>query len=98
MSPEEFPAHSVTLPSLVGEGSVKRKLRASLESLLEKGSGPEGLSAKLLRARSRLLHLLDGGKVPAQSSLSAPPLLTSLKSGLLTDLGGLEKSLSYRFG
>ena len=82
MSPEKLPAHSVTLPSPVGEGSVKRKFQALLESLLEKGSGSEGLPAELLRARRRLLHPLYGGEVPAQGSLSAPPLLSSLKSGL----------------
>ena len=76
---------------------MKGKLRSSLDSLLEKGSGPEGLSAKLLRARRRLLHPLNGSKVPAQGSLFAPPLLSSLASGLLANLAGLMKSLSNRF-
>ena len=66
-----------------------RKLRASLKSLLKKGFGSKTLEVKLLRARSYLLKPLNGGKVPAESSLFAPPLLTNLKSCLLANLAGL---------
>ena len=96
MFPEELSAHPVSLPSPVGKGSVVRKLRASLKSLLKKGSGSEGLEAKLLRIKSCLLKPLNGGKVLAESSLSIPPLLMSLKGCRLANLIGLQKSLSNR--